>query len=167
MAFTTDLLVNPLFVAVISASIGIFGTYLAAIQKYRKDLEAQFDKSLREERVKVYPKLWRQLSSIPFASGMLTIDALDKVKKSLHEWYSEDGIYLSDSSREFLYYFYDQLSSLNQTTIPRDSLREEDRNLQEMASMLQKSLADDLGAGRDSIFNRQKYKRFWRGFFKI
>jgi hypothetical protein len=37
------------------------GTYLAAIQKFRKDLEAEFDKELRKERITAYLDLWKEL----------------------------------------------------------------------------------------------------------
>lgn len=162
MAFITDLLVNPFFVAVISGTIGILGTYLAAIQKYRKDLEAQFDKSLREERVKVYPKLWRILTTFQseigtFASG--TNAELDNVRKSFHEWYSENGIYLSESSVDFYWDFFHHLQRLIIKGVDWDFESPEDRyHLMEKASKLRRSLADDLGSRR-SIFNRPR-RRF-------
>jgi hypothetical protein len=50
--------VLPIVLPIITAGIGILGTYLAAIQKYRKDLEAEFDKNLRSDRIKAYTNLW-------------------------------------------------------------------------------------------------------------
>jgi hypothetical protein len=58
----SEILLNPLFALIITSGISILGTYLAAIQKFRKDLEAEFDKELHKERITAYLDLWKELS---------------------------------------------------------------------------------------------------------
>jgi hypothetical protein len=57
----SELLLNPLFTVILTGSISILGTYLAAVQKFRKELEAEFDKELRKERICAYLDLWPEL----------------------------------------------------------------------------------------------------------
>jgi hypothetical protein len=66
---------NPLFTIIITGSISILGTYLAAIQKFRKDLESEFDKELRKERISAYMKLWQKLK-------LLSLTHTDKIQIS-------------------------------------------------------------------------------------
>ena len=64
MVEISEFLLNPLFAVIITGAISILGTYLAAIQKFRKDLEAEFDKELRKERISAYSDLWGKLKKL-------------------------------------------------------------------------------------------------------
>lgn len=46
--------VSAIIILIITAGVGILGTYLAAIQKYPKDLEIEFDKNLRSDLISAY-----------------------------------------------------------------------------------------------------------------
>ena len=103
-----EVLSNPLFTIIITGSISILGTYLAAIQKFRKDLEAEFDKELRKERISAYMNLWKHLKILSLTHKdnkeikplrKVTFRGLEKLMQDMHEWYYESGIFLSTSSR--------------------------------------------------------------------
>jgi hypothetical protein len=112
---------NPVFAAIITGSIGIFGTYLAAIQKFRKDLEAEFDKELRKERVEAYKDLWNDLRKLSHTHKNpltnVTYGDLTEIMWKMHDRYFESGIYLSSSSRfrffELKDCIYDNLTQID------------------------------------------------------
>jgi hypothetical protein len=95
---------DTILTALISGLIGFVPTYLGAILKYRKDLEMEFDKSLREERIKAYTPLWKCLKILSkHPSRNVEYKELVNLLKQLHIWYFDLGMFLSESSRNNLF----------------------------------------------------------------
>ncbi len=94
---------NEIGIAVISALLGVFGSYLAARQKFRDDLQAKYDESLRNDRLKAYKNLWALTKTLPLyaRTEAVTGHKLKEMAIDLRKWYFEDGgIFLTDNSRE-------------------------------------------------------------------
>ena len=92
-----------LLAAIIGALAGVVGTYLGAILKVRKDLEFEYDKSLREKRIVAYQALWKLTGAFPryAIEKPTTYGDLRKLTASLRDWYFETGgVFLTDASRD-------------------------------------------------------------------
>ena len=93
-------------VAIITGLFGILSgallAYLGAILKFRKDLEAAYDKDLRNKRIEVYTELWNQLQLLARFDQPepLTPNTLEKLTVAMRKWYFETGgLYLSEAAR--------------------------------------------------------------------
>ena len=94
---------NPLLTGALGLVGGAILTYLTAILKFRKELEADFDKELRDHRLKVYEELWRLLEALARYDlpKPLTPKVLHELSVSMRKWYFEKGgLYLSDNTRD-------------------------------------------------------------------
>jgi hypothetical protein len=162
---------DTILIALISGLIGFVPTYLGAILKYRKDLEMEFDKSLREERMKAYAPLWKCLKILSkHPSRNVEYKELANLLKQLHIWYFESGMFLSESSRNNLFDLKECIiTCLSVVMDPRyipDLLDDEKNllcdehelqynsdkvtNLVEKAHKLRNSLANDMGTRRQN-----------------
>ncbi|MCY7283750.1 MAG: hypothetical protein LH679_09965 [Cyanobacteria bacterium CAN_BIN43] len=56
---------STIVIAIITGLFGIVSgvtlAYLGAVLKFQKDLEAEYDKDLRNRRIEVYKELWKPL----------------------------------------------------------------------------------------------------------
>jgi hypothetical protein len=90
----------PLLVAIASGFLSYFG----AIQRIRKDLEAEFDRELRAKRIKAYSTLWMHLKLLTHTQIMDLHDVRKEgllcLYRNLHDWYFESGMFLSTHSRK-------------------------------------------------------------------
>ena len=85
MGFTLD--DEIIVTAIISVLVGFVPTYIGAIVKYRKDLEMEFDRNLREERINAYKSLWGYLSILSkHPSRNVTYKQLAELLRQLHDW---------------------------------------------------------------------------------
>jgi len=146
----------PIFTGLIGLLTGVITTYLSAILKFRKDLEARYDQDLHQERLRAYNELWKRLEILtPHAPPKaLTPETLRDLLVSLRQWYFElGGIYMSDKSRPTCI----KLKSEIQHILTKQNLQEdievnaEDRErLQQEASRLRAQLAGDIGTRKSS-----------------
>ena len=84
------------------AGFGGIGTYITAVLKYKHELKAKYDISLRDKRIEVYEELWKRLE--PFAlyspPAEVNLFTLQCVSDRLREWYFEiGGMFLTEKSQ--------------------------------------------------------------------
>ena len=149
---------TTLIVAIITGVLGMISgavvAYVGAIVKYRKELEAEFDKEIRRERIRAYPKLWTHLELLARYDRPVPLDVgrLEGLSVAMRKWYFEcGGIFLSERTRKS---YFDLKSLLRQTMdpsrqasdgVPTDAEAEE---LVAAASLLRAHLTRDLGTRR-------------------
>lgn len=140
---------STLLAAIVGAIAGIVGTYLGAILKFRKDLEAEYDRDIREKRIAEYKKLWKLTQDFP-RYGRPRPYALQDVQQlmtALHGWYFQGaGLFLSDSSRPAYFAFKDALQELidaSEQGPPLDPAK--DKEAHDKAHTLRMTLAGDVG----------------------
>ena len=133
---------------------GAFGTYVSAILKFRKELETEFDKEIRKERIRTYLKLWQLLVVLARYDRPGPLDAarLEKLSVEMRTWFFEDGgIYLSDRARDSYFALKKKLPLVVEASRQREgqALEEQEVNqLVEAASLLRAHLTKDLGTRR-------------------
>lgn len=94
---------DTIIVAVISLLSGVLVTYLGAILKFRKDLQAKYDIELRDRRICHFTKLWASLEPLAkySPSAQITYDTIQNLSENLRKWYfNEGGLYLTEASRK-------------------------------------------------------------------
>jgi hypothetical protein len=110
------MLLDTVVVVIITGALTFGGTYLSAILKYRKVLEAKYDISLRNIRIDHYKELYKRLS--PLASypqpNQFTSNGLALLSTSINDWYhKEGGLFLSHSGRDAYDAFQKEIQSSN------------------------------------------------------
>ena len=150
---------------VVAIITGVFGlisgaavAYLTAVIKFRKDLEAAYDKDLRERRLGVYISLWTHLqtSARYDRPEPLTARTLKQLTVAMRDWYfgeSGGGLYLSEKSRLCYFDLKETIAGiLRADTYQADgSLRKEDAKVfLEQASTLRAGLTHDVGTRKSS-----------------
>ncbi len=139
--------------ALLSFALGAVGSYLGLLWKVRKDLEAAYDKDLRERRLIAYKTLWAHLEPLAKYSrpGPVNGATLSQLSVQLRHWYFADGgIYLSDDTRDA--YFRLQQALLEYSTEPRndrpDPSESEFEVIRQSGSYLRTWMARDVGTRR-------------------
>jgi len=102
-----------------SAIITAVVTYLVAVVKIRRELEATYDRDLRDRRLVVYKELWSHLEPLakyasphPFSRA-----AAKDLTQALRSWYFETGgLFLSERSRDAYFAVQDALKVVCEDT---------------------------------------------------
>lgn len=144
---------NQLGPLLLTGVVSVAGTYLATRWKVRRDLEARYDASLRDLRLKTYEKLWAHTGLLAaFArSGYPTQVELGELAKELRDWYfDEGGLYLSTRARDAYFRLQRALRTLlNSSRWKEKNLTELDpesfEHLREIGSRLRSQLTYDVG----------------------
>lgn len=133
---------------------GAVATYVTAILKYRKELEAEFDKEIRKERMRAYPELMRCLDVLARYDrpGPLNGESLANLSIAMRKWFFESGgILLSDLTRHAYFALKEDLQRIVTSSRQRDGQTVEpgeENALITAASLLRAHLAKDLGTRR-------------------
>ncbi len=97
---------NSTLIGIISlaagAGFGGIGTYITAVLKYKHELKAKYDISLRDKRIEVYQELWKRLEFLAKYSPPEEVNLfhLQTVSNQLRQWYFEiGGMFLTEKSR--------------------------------------------------------------------
>ncbi len=123
-----------------------------------RNLVDEYDKDLRNQRLKVYEDLWQQLQLLARYDQPrpLTPSALKELSAAMGDWYfkNKGGIYLTDDSRPAYFDLKKKIEAIlersgGQLDQPVDP--GENSSLVDLASRLRTSMATDLGA-RKSTF---------------
>ncbi len=144
---------TTLLAAIIGGVLGIIGTYVAAVVKFRQDIKVEYDRDLRAERIVAYKELWGLTRPFPGAEykrvDEVTPEDLKKLLHQFHEWYfmQGKGLYLSkdstDKYRQFKVALQNVLKPGESEVILEYS--EMDKLLRARAHDLRESLAKDVG----------------------
>ncbi len=137
---------------IISAAI----TYFSTRAKIRLDLAAEYDKTLQEERLKVYKELWAMLE--PLArygrDKEITYSVLKEISDQTRSWYFKTGgIYLTEFSRKPYFDWKKTMQELLDNekfkTNPDKKIPDSElKNVISAGSTLRTSLSDDIGTKR-------------------
>jgi hypothetical protein len=151
---------HELTVAIITGVLGLISgavvAYLGAVVKYRKELEAEFDKELRKERIRTYPELWRHLELLARYDRPAPLDVthLHELSVSMRKWYFETGgIFLSEQTRDSYFDLKERLRLRRSYRGPEGDGDPGEAKAQELvraASLLRAHLTRDLGTRRSS-----------------
>lgn len=136
-------------------ALGVFGSYLGLHWKVRKDLESEYDKTLRDARLRVYQTLWQSLE--PMAKyareERVTFQTLRDLSGELRSWYfGEGGLYLSESTRDAYFALQDALDPYvtreNQSGSLDDVAFE---RLRKLGSQVRTAMAADVGTRNEPL----------------
>jgi len=125
--------------AVVGFALGLVSAYVGLYWKVRKELEAEYDKDLRTDRLHAYAALWKLLQPLAKYSppGPLTPEALKQLSVALRQWYFEvGGLYMSTGTRDAYFALQDEL--ISQSTSGEKA--------QEAGSRLRTATTRDVGA---------------------
>ena len=136
---------------------GLLVAWLTAVLKFRKDLEAEYDKTLRAKRMKAYEQLWATTQPLAFYARAqpATPEVLQNMAVALRNWYYEKGgIYLTQNSKEAYFSLQDGIvEAVKKGATLEDA---EFDILQKLGSELRGNLADDVGARRKLSVTEEK-----------
>ena len=145
-----------LVTGVASAIIGALSAYIGAVVKYRKELESEFDREIRKERIRAYPELWRHLELLARYDRPAPLDVrhLQTLSVAMRKWYFESGgIFLSDFTRVSYFDLKGRLQRAIDSLDQKPDGPTEVANVPELigaASLLRAHLTKDLGSRRSS-----------------
>jgi hypothetical protein len=143
-------------IALLGTVVTVSVTAYVTAAKVRRDLESEYDISLRTDRLAAYRTLWR--STQPLAKYArpepVTYWTADRLIRELRSWYFETGgIFLSFRTRDAYFALMDELRDLL-ARAPADRLKELDfaafQILRELGSDLRTAMVDDVQTRRSS-----------------
>jgi hypothetical protein len=147
-------------VAIITGLFGIASgalvAYLGAILKFRKELEAEYDKDLRSKRIEVYKALWDPLQALARYDRPkpLSPQTLEELTVAMRNWYFEvGGLYLSEDARTSYFDLKQAIQDIlnNRKYRPKDMLDPHDSKIVlEQGSLLRARLTQDVGTRKSS-----------------
>lgn len=149
-------LLSPLITGLLGIVSGIVGTYLTAILKFRKDLEAEYDKDLRSRRLDVYKTLWNHLQLVARYDRPkpLTLSTLEELTIAMRTWYfNEGGIYLSEPTRAKYFALKEAIRQLLETqnaSANQELDKDDSQRILDLASLLRASMTSDVGTRKSS-----------------
>ena len=148
---------------VVVALVGLVGVLLTAVitaiataAKVRRDLEADYDLALRNERLAAYRELWRRLEPLAkyFRAEEVTYRRLQRLGTDLRSWYFHTGgIYLTAHSRDAYFHLQDGLRDSVEARgeeLDRELDPHAFEDLRERSSRLRTSLVSDVRTRRES-----------------
>jgi hypothetical protein len=86
----------------VTAVAGLISGAILTYFKFRKDLEAEYDRDLRTRRLKVYADLWKHLKLVARYDRPkpLVHSTLSELTVAMRDWYFDcGGLYLSEEAR--------------------------------------------------------------------
>ena len=130
-------------------------------QRLTQELRAEYDKDLRQHRLKAYAQLWQATGAFPLyaKSAPVTREAARQFAVTLRTWYFDTGgIYLSDASRDAYFAVQKAVKQVlepSPTPVPLDAelLPEAYEAVRAACSALRSRLVADVGTRRDSELN--------------
>ena len=135
---------------------GVILTYLGTVLKFRKDLEAEYDKDLRNRRLDAYKDLWKHLQLLARYDRPkpLTCQTLEELSVAMRTWYFETGgLYLSEETRKSYFVLKKAIRDLIASgKYPAEKTLdgEDGKAMVEQASVLRARLTQDVGTRKSS-----------------
>jgi hypothetical protein len=151
-----DFQVAAIITGLLGIASGALVTYLGAILKFRKELEAAYDKDLRDKRIESYKELWEHLQLLARYDRPkpLNLQTLEELSVAMRQWYFEvGGLYLSEETRSNYFDLKQSLKDLLDGPKYREgeALTEHDSKvLIGEASLLRARLTRDVGTRKSS-----------------
>jgi hypothetical protein len=119
-----------------SAVVTAFLGYYYNVRQKEKENEMAYNNSLRNERIKNYSVLYRNLQRFtPYEKSSPSKKEIDGIKSAIEKWYYEENgaLYLGKESREKYYTFVDKLGKIeaNLTTDQFEDLKKDVKEWQD------------------------------------
>lgn len=136
---------------------GAASTYFGLYWKVRKELEAQYDKELRAERLRYYAELWSLTERLAKYSrpGPVTVEVLRRLSAELREWYfKRGGLFMSQRTRDGYFALQDALGkSIDvQGRNDKHELQEpEFEGIRTIGSRLRTAMTVDVGSRKEPL----------------
>lgn len=126
--------------------------------KFRKDLEAEYDKDLRAKRIEVYKELWSHLGLLARYDRPKPLNrkTLKELTTAMREWYFQiGGLYLSEETRKAYFDLKEIIKNDLEGSDFRDDKEKElaSADLEKLiaqASLLRSHLTHDIGTRKTS-----------------
>lgn len=152
---------TTLLAAGLSGVAGLLASYFGIRWQIRKDLEAKYDASLRELRLKAYGPLWALTKPLALFARRTypTQSQLETLAVSLRDWYFHTGgLFLSEGARDAYFRLQRALRALVSSSRWRDEgLQEIDSDtfeyLRRIGSRLRTMLTLDVGTRNPFTFD--------------
>lgn len=152
---------TTIIVALVTGIFGIISAilvaYVSAAVKFRKDLEAEYDRDLRKRRIELYTGLWEHLQVLARYDlpKPLNQQTLQDLSVAMRKWYFDEagGLYLSDEGREDYFDLKHTIQEIveNNTYKPEETFNQQDStNILTKGSLLRARLKTDVGTGKSS-----------------
>jgi hypothetical protein len=144
-------LVASIITAVVTAVLAAVGTYVTT----RRNLQIQFDASLREMRITAYKELWARLASLAKYARPepLSRNEAQELAVTLSDWYFQTGgLFLSQETRRDYFALLDGLEVLPRRASGATLSVEDDELLRVLGSRLRTGMTRDVGSRRTFIF---------------
>lgn len=141
--------------------VGSAFTYLGAILKFRQDLKAEYDMSLREKRIEAYLVLWQCTQPLAKYSPpkAVTYQDLQTMAKEMRRWwFKTGGMFLTDASSDAYIAMQQALQELvGGTDHPPDKELEAKafNTIRQKSSDLRTTLVRDVGTRRQSELSEE------------
>lgn len=142
-----------LLILVVTALLGGLSTYVAMRTKIRRDLEAQYDKDLRDRRLIAYTALWALTEPLARYSPAepMSPQGARSLSELLRNWYFRDGIVLGAKAREAYFRLQrkltaDAIATASSRTEPLDQTAI--KVLQDASRAMHTALCVDVGSRR-------------------
>ena len=151
--------INDVLKALLGFLLGGVSAYLGLYWKVKKELEAQYDKELRSDRLKAYLALWKLLQPLAKYSrpGPVTPDTLKKLSADLRQWYFEvGGLFLSSRTRDAYFSLQDELVAKvasNEGHSDRDLPDADFEELRKKGSRLRTATTVDVGSRKEPMIS--------------
>jgi hypothetical protein len=143
--------------AIVGFLLGLASAYIGLYWKVKKDLEAQYDKDLRSERLKAYVALWKLLQPLAkyARSEPVTPKSLKKLSGDLRQWYFEvGGLFLSAQTRDAYFSLQDELktkSTADAGQLDRELTDRDFEELRKRGSSLRTATTVDVGSRKKPL----------------
>lgn len=134
---------------IITFILSVAVSYLAVRWKIRKELDAMYDRTLREYRLPVYQRLWESLQPLSKYSppAPVTHKIVTDLSIRLREWYYlEGGLYLSKKAQKAYVQLQGEMKETAGSSESSNVLNEKTLNkLFNAGSTLRTAMAFDVG----------------------
>jgi hypothetical protein len=149
-------------IALATALLSALTTYLALVTKIRRDLEAQYDKDLRERRLKAYPALWalsEPLARFSPAREFCPDDART-LSQEMRKWYFREGLVMSMAAREAYFRLQGKLTAKTVAAAIPPLAFEVIEDLKKASSEMHNALCGDVGSRRPPMIGARS-QHWW------
>jgi hypothetical protein len=147
-------------IALLGTLVTVAVTAYVTAARVRRDLESEYDISLRTDRLNAYRELWRSLQPLAKYArpAPVTYRVIGGLIGELRIWYFQTGgIFLSYGARDAYFALMDELRELV-VRAPSDPSFELDfeafQRLRELGSDLRTAMVDDVQTRRSSALAR-------------
>ena len=141
--------------------LGAASTYLGLYWRIRKELEAQYDKELRTERLKHYTELWSLTERLAKYSrpAPVTIAVLRLLSAELRDWYfKKGGLFMSQRTRDAYFALQDALKETIGASVRNDDYQLQEaefEGIRKMGSRLRTAMTADVGSRKEPLLSEE------------